>query len=816
MASERYNAPVREKHWQQVWEERDTFRTQDKSKKPKRYQLEMFPYPSGRIHMGHVRNYTLGDVMARYMRAKGFNVLHPMGWDAFGLPAENAAMERKVHPRKWTYENIDTMRAQLKAMGLSIDWEREFATCNPDYYVHQQRLFLDFLKKKLAYRKTAKVNWDPVENTVLANEQVIDGRGWRSGAAGRAARPDAVVLQDHRLRRGAAARRWTASTSGPISSARSRANWIGRSTGADMRFALEGGKLPKKLATLEVFTTRPDTHLRRLLHGDLARASAGAQPSPRRARSWPPSSRSAADRHQRGGAGKGREEGLRHRHRRDPPVQAGRQAAGLCRQLHPHGLRHGRHLRLSGATTSATSISPASTGCRWSPWCCRREPTPRPSAIGDEAYRRRRHHDQLASSSTASPSRPPRTGSRACWRSAASAQRKVNYRLRDWGISRQRYWGCPIPVIHCEKDGIVPVPDEDLPVQAAGGRHLRRARQPARPPPDVEARDVPQVRRAGGARDRHHGHVRRQLLVLRFASPRRTPTRRPTRRRCQLLAAGRPVHRRHRARDAAPAVFALLHPRHEGDTRHVETSTSRSRRCSHRAWSCTRPTAARTATGCRRPRSARGRRRHPQGVLDLDRQTGRDRRHREDVEVEQERGRPRRLRRPLRRRHRPLFMLSDSPPERDVIWTDAGVEGAGPLSPAHLAADRQTWSSADAKGRNSPAFGPEAQALRRVAHKTLNSVGQNIEALRFNVAVAQIYEFTNALSAALEQVGRRPGLGPPRGRRATRADDRPDDAAFGRGLLGAARIQHPAGRSALAGGRCRPCSLTIGLPLPYR
>ena len=182
MASERYNAPVREKHWQQAWEQRQTFLTREKSKKPKRYQLEMFPYPSGRIHMGHVRNYTLGDVMARYMRAKGFNVLHPMGWDAFGLPAENAAMERKVHPGAWTYENIATMRAQLKAMGLSIDWSREFATCDPDYYAHQQRLFFDFLKKKLAYRKTAKVNWDPVDKTVLANEQVIDGRGWRSGA----------------------------------------------------------------------------------------------------------------------------------------------------------------------------------------------------------------------------------------------------------------------------------------------------------------------------------------------------------------------------------------------------------------------------------------------------------------------------------------------------------------------------------------------------------------------------------------------------------------------------------------------------------
>ena len=182
MANERYNAPVREKHWQKVWTDKETFKTNNEDSRPKYYVLEMFPYPSGRIHMGHVRNYAMGDVVARFKRAKGFNVLHPMGWDAFGMPAENAAMQRKVHPGVWTYQNIATMRSQLKMLGLSLDWDREFATCDVEYYHQQQKLFLDFLKKDLAYRRSSKVNWDPVDNTVLANEQVIDGKGWRSGA----------------------------------------------------------------------------------------------------------------------------------------------------------------------------------------------------------------------------------------------------------------------------------------------------------------------------------------------------------------------------------------------------------------------------------------------------------------------------------------------------------------------------------------------------------------------------------------------------------------------------------------------------------
>ena len=316
MASERYNAPVREKHWQQVWEERGTFRTKDKSKKPKRYQLEMFPYPSGRIHMGHVRNYTLGDVMARYMRAKGFNVLHPMGWDAFGLPAENAAMERKIHPRKWTYENIDTMRAQLKAMGLSIDWSREFATCDPDYYVHQQRLFLDFLKKKLAYRKTAKVNWDPVENTVLANEQVIDGRGWRSGAL-----VEQRDLTQWFFRITAFADELLEALDGfgkwPDFVCTQQRNWIGRSTGAE--HALRAGRRASCRRSCRRWRSSPRGTTRIFgasfmaispEHPLAAPCRQEEQGAGRLHRGVP------QDRHHRGGAGEGREEGLRHRHRR--------------------------------------------------------------------------------------------------------------------------------------------------------------------------------------------------------------------------------------------------------------------------------------------------------------------------------------------------------------------------------------------------------------------------------------------------------------------------------------------------------------------
>src|SRR5438067_11397432 len=258
MAIERYNAREAEARWQKVWDERGIFATRNDDPRQKYYVLEMFPYPSGRIHMGHVRNYAMGDVVARYKRAMGFDVLHPMGWDAFGMPAENAAIERKVHPRAWTYQNIAAMKAQLKSMGLSLDWAREIATCDPDYYKHQQKMFLDFLRAGLVERESRKVNWDPVDMTVLANEQVIDGRGWRSGAVVEQREMSQWVFKITKYAQELLSAldgldRW------PDKVRLMQRNWIGRSEGLLIRFALDQATTPAGESELKIFTTRHDT-----------------------------------------------------------------------------------------------------------------------------------------------------------------------------------------------------------------------------------------------------------------------------------------------------------------------------------------------------------------------------------------------------------------------------------------------------------------------------------------------------------------------------------------------------------------------------
>src|SRR6202142_1578113 len=258
MANERYNAAAAEARWQKVSDERGIFATKNDDVRKKYYVLEMFPYPSGRIHMGHVRNYTMGDVGARFKRAVGFAVRKPMGWDAFGMPAENAAMERKVHPKAWTYQNIAAMKKQLKSMGLSLDWGREIATCDPAYYKHQQKMFLDFLRAGLVERKQSKENWDPVDHPVLANEQVIDGRVWRSGAVveQRELTQWFFKISDYSedlLKALDNLERW------PEKVRLMQKNWIGRSEGLALRFMLDPATTPNKENELEIFTTRPDT-----------------------------------------------------------------------------------------------------------------------------------------------------------------------------------------------------------------------------------------------------------------------------------------------------------------------------------------------------------------------------------------------------------------------------------------------------------------------------------------------------------------------------------------------------------------------------
>ena len=467
MASERYNAPVREKHWQTTWEERGTFRTKEGGKKPKCYVLEMFPYPSGRIHVGHSRNYTMGDVLARYKRAKGFNVLHPMGWDAFGMPAENAAMERKVHPGKWTYENIDVMRGQLKSMGLSIDWDREFATCHPDYYRHQQKLFLDMLKKGLAYRKSSKVNWDPVDMTVLANEQVIDGRGWRSGAL--VEQRDLTQwffkitkFSDDLLEALGSLDKW------PEKVRLMQANWIGRSEGLMVRWALDAKTAPKGHKELEVYTTRPDT-----LFGASFMAIAPDHPLALAAAAKDEKLAEFCAECRRLGTSvaaletaekMGFDTGIKVVHPFDPEWKLPVYVANFILMDYGtgaiFGCPSGDQRDLEFARKYGLPVVPV---------VMPKDADAASFKIGETAFTddgvmiNSRFLDGLdtkvAFEDVAKRLEGEKLGKKPV------GQRKVNYRLRDWGISRQRYWGCPIPVIHCEDCGVVPVPDADLPVR---------------------------------------------------------------------------------------------------------------------------------------------------------------------------------------------------------------------------------------------------------------------------------------------------------------------------------------------------------------
>ena len=466
MSTERYNAREAELRWQKVWDERGVFATRNDDPRPRYYVLEMFPYPSGRIHMGHVRNYAMGDVVARYKRARGFNVLHPMGWDAFGMPAENAAIERKVHPRAWTYDNIAAMRAQLKSMGLSLDWRREIATCDPSYYKHQQRMFLDFVRAGLVERKKSKVNWDPVDQTVLANEQVIDGRGWRSGA----------LVEQRELTQwffkithfaqellGALDRleRW------PDKVRLMQKNWIGRSEGLLIRFALDPSTTPKGERELDIFTTRHDTLFGAkfmALSPDHPLASAAAEKNPALAKFIAECKRHGTAQELIDKAEKlGFDTGMKAVHPFDPDWKLPVYVANFVLMEYGTGAIFGcpahdpRDLEFSNKY-----------GLGNTPVVCPLGQDPAKFIITDVAYDGdgRLINSRFLDGMTIEQAKDEvaRRLETTLHGNRPVAQRQVNFRLRDWGISRQRYWGCPIPIIHCEKCGAVPVPEQHLPV----------------------------------------------------------------------------------------------------------------------------------------------------------------------------------------------------------------------------------------------------------------------------------------------------------------------------------------------------------------
>ncbi|HIP24036.1 MAG TPA: leucine--tRNA ligase, partial [Rhodobacteraceae bacterium] len=452
----RYNAQVTEPKWQAKWRDSEVFKTKRDESRPKYYVLEMFPYPSGKLHIGHVRNYTMGDLVARYKAAKGFNVFHPMGWDAFGMPAENAAMKNNTHPGKWTYKNIAEMKAQFAALGLSLDWSHEFATCDVEYYGQQQALFLDMLDAGLAYRKNASVNWDPVDMTVLANEQVIDGKGWRSGAA-----VERKELTQWFFKISEYADDLLAALDGlknwPDKVQLMQANWIGKSKGLQFKFETKGA--PEGFEALEVYTTRPDT----LFGASFAGISAD-HPLAKALEGNPEVAAFTAECRRTGTSAEalekaeklGYDTGIKVVHPFDSSIELPVYIAnfilmdygtGAIFGCPAHDQRDLDFARKYGLEVTAV-VSPDGNDF----------------AVDTEAFT---DTGTLINSRFMDGMDIESAKAEATKRIEAAnmGEGKTVFRLRDWGISRQRYWGCPIPVVHCESCGVVPEKKENLPIE---------------------------------------------------------------------------------------------------------------------------------------------------------------------------------------------------------------------------------------------------------------------------------------------------------------------------------------------------------------
>lgn len=724
MAS-RFNALKSDSTWQRIWEERRTFAADDHSSKPRSYVLEMFPYPSGRIHMGHVRNYTMGDVLARYRRMIGHEVLHPMGWDAFGMPAENAAMEKGVHPGGWTRDNIATMKAQLKRLGFALDWTREIATCEPDYYGHEQALFLDLYAGGLVYRKESAVNWDPVDMTVLANEQVIDGRGWRSGALVEKRKLNQWFLKitdfaDELLEGLTSLEHW------PDKVKLMQENWIGRSKGLQFRFA----PVAPFATPIEVYSTRPDT-----IFGASFVAIAADHPIARELAETNADAAAFIERCKAGGTTAaeletqeklGFDTGYRMQHPMDAAITLPVYIAnfvlmdygtGAVMGVPAHDQRDLDFARKYGLSVTRVVADGDVTA---------------PVFEGDTAYT---GSGQLVNSGPLDGMDIEAAKAALIARAEGEGwgQGQTVYRLRDWGVSRQRYWGTPIPIIHCEDCGAVPVPKDQLPVTL---------------PEDVTF-DVP-----GNPLDRHATwkHVdcpncgkpaRRETDTLdtfvdsswyfiRFASQ---PKDRPF--DPEVVKKWLPVGQY--IGGVEHAILHLLYARfwtralkHIGliDVAEPFAGLFTQGMVTHESY-----------------KSSDGRWLAPGEIRDgIEIATG------QPITV----GRVEKMSKSKKNTVDPepivdqygadavrWFMLSDSPPERDLPWSEAGIEGSWRFV-------QRLWRLFD----GAETAEGEDKALSRKLHQTIAGVAADIEALAFNKAVAKLYELVNAIEKAKPSASR--------------------------------------------------------------
>ena len=739
VTAERYNHREVEPKWQQFWADNRCFEAKEDVSRPKYYVLEMFPYPSGRIHMGHVRNYTMGDVIARFRRACGYNVLHPMGWDAFGMPAENAAIERGVHPKTWTYENIAAMRKQLKSMGLSLDWSREFATCDPSYYRHEQAMFIDFMKSGLVDRRVSLVNWDPVDQTVLANEQVIDGKGWRSGAAVEKRELAQWFLKittygDELLSALDGLDKW------PEKVRLMQKNWIGRSEGLRFTFDVEDGAGKKLGAGLTVYTTRHDTIFGAsfcAVSADhpLAKQVAATNPTVETFRKEVAALGTSEENIERAEK-RGCALGLYARHPFDPKIKLPIYAANFVLMGYGEGAIFGcpAHDQRDWdfATKYSLPILPvvAPRGVT--------SPT-----LGTEPCLEKEGDDVvLVNSQFLDGMSVEQAKAEVAERMKKSGRGevRVNFRLRDWGVSRQRYWGCPIPVVHCRDCGIVPVPKDQLPVQLPDDVKFDKPGNPLLHHPTWKDVNCPNCNEpAQRETDTFDTFIDSSWYYARFASPH----------------AEVPV-------DQDASKYWLPVDQYIGGVEHAILHLLYSRfyaramkRTGH--LDVEEPFASLFTQGMvihETFKTAGGEWVLPSDAVSKDGAwvhgvSG------EPLEV----GGVEKMSKSKKNVVDPdtiiasygadtarWFMLSDTPPERDIEWTEAGAEGSWRFT-------QKIWRIVNEIAklpRHDLSVTGDGLSLRRIAHRTVAAVTDDLNNLRFNRAIARIYELSNAIGQALQ------------------------------------------------------------------